>query len=857
MTFRSFRAIAMTGTMLAMPAFGVAQGAAPRGNDVTIGAHGSQDNYRISTRSSELLQVARGTTIIDVSALPNGIFRIRIGRNSALPEDASWAVTPETRAQHAELRPSDDDTSLGVSTDAGRVSIDRATGAITVRDRNGATILTDVDAPYVAGKTGFRLVKKMTPGLHVFGLGDKMAPLDRRGYVWQNWNTDSYPFQERQDPLYKDIPFFIGFDKGRAYGVFMDNTWRSVFDFGVANPEEMSFGADGGAIDYYVMTGPTPKDVVKQYARLTGVPPLVPRWTFGFQQSRYSYPDDAAIRSIAKRLRHDRIPADVLWFDIDFQDRHRPFTVDTKAFPNFSGLMADLHKQNFKTVVITDLHIAAAPNQGYAPYDKGIASDVFLHNPDGSRFVGPVWPGPALFPDFTDQKAREYWGTLYNEFYVKDAIDGFWNDMNEPSVFIPIKTMPNDVVHRIDEPGFQTRTATHAEMHNVYGMENGRATYEAQIRLKPDQRPFVMMRASYAGGQRYSTTWTGDTTSSWNHMRLATPMLLSLGLSGFAYAGDNLGGFALSPPPDLLTKWLEIGMFNPIAEDHSDKGTRMQEPWVDGKAQEDIRRRYIEDRYKLLPYIYTIAEEASRTGIPMMRPLFLEFPTAAGGQVLDLQNPSEFMWGPDILVAPQVMPDTVDKYKVILPPGSWYDYWTGGLIENMDTAQATGNSGIQTAIVDDPAVAPHMLMVAPQLDTVPVYVRGGSIIPRQPLTQSTSETPKGALQLAVYTAPEMGGDLYTDDGTTFDYRKGGFFRQHFSGRSSGDRVTLTLEAPEGRYKPWWQTIDVTMFGVRTSSTPTINGAQVSKLRYDRAQRRLRFTIPYSSRATTMTVSLDR
>ena len=297
---------------------------------------------------------------------------------------------------------------------------------------------------------------------------------------------------------------------------------------------------------------------------------------------------------------------------------------------------------------------------------------------DGSEYVGIVWPGPAVFPDFTRAQTREWWGGLYKEF-VQNGVAGFWNDMNEPAVFDgPGKTMPLDNVHRIEEPGFATRTATHAEIHNIVGLENARATYEGLLKLRPDERPFVLTRATFAGGQRYGFTWTGDNSATWNHLRLATQQLLNLGLSGISFVGDDIGGFNGSPPPDLLTRWIEVGAFNPMFRDHTTKGSLMQEVWVHGPQQEAIRRRYIETRYRLLPYIYSLAEESARTGLPMVRPIFLEFPEVFTPPSNGFANlDTEFLLGPSLLVAPQPFAETMDNYVVSFPAGDWYDFWTG------------------------------------------------------------------------------------------------------------------------------------------------------------------------------------
>ena len=405
-----------------------------------------------------------------------------------------------------------------------------------------------------------------------FGLGDKTGSFDRRNQAYTLWNTD-HGIEESLDPIYKSIPFFLSTSSGRSYGLFLDNTWRTWFDFGKRSRDSYSFGAEGGPLNYYLIYGPTPKQVVEGYIFLTGTPPLPALWSLGFQQSRYSYAPESQLREVANRLRADKIPSDVLYLDIDYQFRNRPFTVD-RALPGFPGLVSDLNKQHFKLVVMTDLHVARVAGQGHMPYDTGHAGDHFVKKADAAEFVGIVWPGPAVFPDFTRAQTREWWGDLYKQF-VQDGVAGFWNDMNEPAVFNgPGFTMPLDNVHRIDEPGFASRTATHAEIHNILGMENERATYDGLLKLRPNERPFVVTRATFAGGQRYSFTWTGDNSSTWNQLRLGTQQALNLGLSGISFVGDDVGGFGGSPSPDLLTRWIEIGAFKPLYRDHSTKGAR-------------------------------------------------------------------------------------------------------------------------------------------------------------------------------------------------------------------------------------------------------------------------------------------
>ena len=763
------------------------------------------------------LRLARGPLRMQIVALRPDIVRVRAGIGH-LPEDASWAVAARTRAQRVPLQVFAQAGTVVLRTATLEVRVDRRTLHLTVLDRGGRVVLDDMAGAALSFHgAAFTLRKRMPTDAHYFGLGDKAGPLDRRGGAFTLWNTDAYGFGEATDPLYKSIPFVLEVeDDGSSVGVFLDNTWRSHFDVGRAERDTLRIGAEGGPVDYYVLAASQPKGVIEAYAYLTGTTPLPPIWTLGFQQSKNSYLTDAEVRSVAARLRAERIPVDAIYLDIDFQQHNRPFTVSREAFPDLPRLLADLKAINLNVVLITDLHIAQLPSQGYAPYDTGLAQDAFVRRPDRSTYVAEVWPGPAVFPDFSRPTVRDWWGGLYAQF-VHDGVAGFWNDMNEPAIFgVRDKTMPLDVVHRIGEPGFRARAATHAEMHNVYGMLNSRATYEGLRRLDPDQRPFVLTRASYAGGQRYAATWTGDNVSSWGHLHLATAMLVNLGLSGFGLAGDDIGGYTGDgPSPELLTRWVEVGAFNPIFRDHAGKGKPPQEPFVGPADQVAIRRHYIEERYRLLPYLYGLAEQQSRTGLPIMRPVFLEFPEVlARGEQLGGTS-DEFMLGPDLLVAPASDGQSPVAYRVSLPGPGWYDYWTG---TRLDGAVATE---------------------VPRLERLPVYVRPGAILVRQPLVQSTGERPEGPLELAVYPGPDCHGELYFDDGRSMAFQAGEFLRRAVRCRVDGAVTTVSVGVQEGQYRPWWTEVEVTVHGVAAApARQLVDGRAVSGV-YEAATQTLR------------------
>jgi alpha-glucosidase len=720
-----------------------------------------------------------------VTALTDSIVRVRIGRDGQFPEDASWAVPAAVRREAVGVQ----STADGFNTAALAVHLNPRTRQLDISDRAGKTIVADAPNALRIDGSGFMLRKTLPIDQHIYGLGDKTGPLDRRGATFVDWNTDAYGFAPSSDPIYKSIPFYIGVSgDGSAYGLFLDNSWRVSFDFGHKDASAIEIGAPDGPIDYYVIAGPTIAEVVRRYTDLTGKPPMPPEWALGYQQSRWGYKSDAEIRGIADRLRSDRIPADVIWMDIDYQDRDRPFTVNKSAFPDLKKLNSDINAKGIRLVAITDLHVAYLPNQGSAPFDSGMAGHHFVRKADGSLYVAPVWPGPSVFPDFTRAATREWWGGLYKNF-IADGFAGFWNDMNEPALFeTPTKTMPLDNLHRIDSDDFAPRDATHAEVHNVYGMQNSRGTFEGMARLRLGTRPFVMTRASYAGGQRYAVTWTGDNSSTWDHLRLCVEQLTNLGLSGFAYSGCDVGGFIGGASPDLLTRWYEVAAFTPVFRNHSANDAPRAEPWVDGPQHLAIRRRFIEERYRLMPYLYALAEQNSRTGDPVMRPLFYDHPDALK---LDCDRALTFSVGRDLVVAAPPRPESPRAQAICLPAGGWYDYWTGA------------------------PVSEHKLMVTARLDAVPVFVRAGAILPKQPLVQSTMERPQGPLSLDVYPSPDCRGELYFDDGISV---KGPSLRQTIQCTATPKGVALHFGPRQGSWRPWWKQISVAVHGAHETRT---------------------------------------
>jgi len=729
--------------------------------------------------------------MLAITPLSPEVVRVRFTTAKSFGRDHSYAViSHEPGEPSAKVEINSDSTVL--STPSLRVTIQHNPLRIAFANAAGESLDADDAGRGMAfAGTSFSVAKRLRNDEHVYGFGEKNGRLDKRGwqlggYNYTMWNSDTYQYDSSTDPIYASIPFYMVVRGGQAHGIFLDNTWRSTFDVGRERPDLLTFGAVGGDLDYYFINGPQPKQVLEHYTALTGRMPLPPRWALGYNQCRYSYFPEARVRQVADTFREKKIPADVLWLDVHFQDSYKPFTWDHKLFPDPKKMIADLSAEGFHTVCIVDAHPKV--EKGYEPYDTGMAGNFFVKRPDGSVYEGPVWPaqaknnpGPSVFPDFSLPAARVWWGNLYKSL-LDVGIAGIWNDMNEPSVFVgPTGTMPLDVVH--DNEGQPT---DHREIHNVYGQLMSRSTFDGLTRLRPNERPFVLTRATYAGGQRYAAVWPGDNTADWTALRQAVSTLLGMGVSGFPFVGSDIGGYAHAPSAELFTRWLQMGVFSPFMRVHAEFGTPDKEPWSFGKQQEAISKRAIELRYELLPTIYNVMQQASETGVPAMRPLFMEFPKDEAAAAID----DQFLMGSDLLVAP-VLREGESERAVYLPPGVWHDYWTGRRYE--------GGTTISLPVT---------------LDSIPMFVRGGAFIFRQPVVQNTGEMPGKPLMVLVVPADDSEASFYEDDGASLDYRKGQFLKRRFHQTHSEGKVVVEISAPEGTYRPATRDLILEMWAER-------------------------------------------
>jgi len=717
-------------------------------------------------QNADGLLISAKPAMCQVYVLAPDVVRIRMTTKNSFQPDSSWAVVErELGSREYTWKATDDEIIL--TTSKLTVKINKAPCRVSFYDAQGKLINQD-DRVRGMGWAGTEVAvwKTMPQDEYYFGFGEKAGPLQRKWKAMSMWNTDIPGYDAGTDPLYQTIPFFYGVRKGTTYGIFFDNTYFSFYNMGKESPDQYSFGAIDGELNYYFIYGPTPGEVLQKFSTLVGKMPLPPEWAIGYQQSRWSYYPESRVRELAGTFRSKHIPCDVIYLDIHYMDGYRCFTWDKDRFPNPKKMIDDLAQNGFKLAVIIDPGIKN--EQGYWVYDNGIKGDNFVKHPDGKLYTGKVWPGECVFPDFTRRQTREWWGTLFKG--LTDAgVRGFWDDMNEPSVFdVPTKTFDLDVVH--DDMGMKS---DHRKSHNVYGMQMARGTYEGIAKLRPNERPFVLTRANYAGGNRYAAAWTGDNISSWEHLEMAVPMCLNLSISGQPFVGTDIGGFIGSPSSELYARWLQFGVFTPFMRTHTEIGSPDQEPWSYGADFEAINRKSIELRYKLLPYIYTQFFVASQTGIPVMRPLFFDYPDDQA----TYWNSREFLFGDAFLVAPVLWPGAT-KRDLRLPAGDWYDYWTG--------EKVTGPKDVR---VDAP------------IARIPLFVKAGSIIPTQQIVQYTDEGPIDPLTIEIYPGKSSSAQLYEDDGRSFKFTRGEYSLRRLNLTASDSREEFVLSPPLGSFTP--------------------------------------------------------
>ena len=603
--------------------------------------------------------------------------------------------------------------------------------------------------------------KKRSDETGYYGCGEHYTFINLLGQNIENWNTDVIgvaPLHSAIQPAYHTaINFYIGLSKDRVYGIYYDNSHRVNFDF---SSDKVTFSAAGGSLDYYFISGNSVDEIVAEYTFLTGRAPLPRKDFLGYQQCRWSYETEDELLQVAHQMRAEKIPCDVLYLDIDYMQNFKVFTINSERFGNFRAMTKELQKLGFKLVVIIDPGVKQ--EQDYHVYEEGEEAGYFLKQPDGKTYIGKVWPGEAAFPDFNRDEVRTWWGRLHRDL-LEAGVAGIWCDMNEPSdMSTDTKTVPEDV-YGIDSFG---ELCTQKEFHNLYGFGQVQATYDG-VRELTGKRPFVLTRAAFAGSQRYSAIWAGDNSSLWEHLETSIPMLLNMGLSGFAFAGCDVGGFMKNGKGELLARWMQLGALVPFFRNHTEKFSAHQEPWSFGEEITDICRKCINLRYSLISHFYNLFYHHSVSGAPIIRPLFYHY--------MDDENThnisDQFMLGDSIIIAPILRPKAF-KRLTYLPRGTWYEW-------EKSTPIRGGKYIVSSA----------------ELDEMPIYVKSGSIIPRDKIMNYVGEQ-KNELTLQIYGDGDCEYLFYSDDGISFNYQKGIYNLSKFSWQNN----QLKIEKIQAQYE---------------------------------------------------------
>lgn len=722
--------------------------------------------------------------ILKVTVLRDSLIRFRYTTKGYFSNDFSYAIDKSQSHGFNVLEVTDELDHYRITTSKVYVVIQKSDLRVGIYDLNDEPILEDENGfhweeYYEYGGNIVKMSKMSQDGECFYGLGDKATHLNLKGKRLENFATDQYAFQKDQEPLYKVVPFYIGLHHQKAYGIFFDNTFRSYFDFSHERKNITSFWADGGEMNYYFVYGPKMSDVVQTYTHLTGKPEMPPLWTLGYHQCKWSYYPESKVREVANKFRELQIPCDAIYLDIDYMDGFRCFTWNKEYFPDPKKMVSDLSADGFKTVVIIDPGIKI--DKDYWVYKEALDKDYFCKRADGPYMKGKVWPGECNFPDYTNPEVREWWAGLFKELISEIGVKGVWNDMNEPAVMdVPGKTFPMDVRHNYDG-----NTCSHRKAHNIYGTQMARATYEGVKRFAYPKRPFIITRSAYSGAQRYTSSWTGDNVASWEHLWIANIQMQRMSISGMGFTGSDIGGFAEQPSGELYARWIQLGVFHPFCRTHSSGHHGEQEPWSFGKEVIDITRKFVELRYQLLPYLYTMFWQYVNEGIPMLKPL-VYFDQE------DIQThyrTDEFIYGNQILVCPILEPNALGR-RMYLPKGNWYNFWTNEFVEGKKE-----------------------LWVATDYDQIPIFIKEGAIIPKYPIQQYVGQIEAPDLSLDVYY--KFGKEksvVYEDAHDGYDYNKGRFSYKSFS--LTGKETELIIQQhKEGSYETQYSTIKIDIKGL--------------------------------------------
>lgn len=647
--------------------------------------------------------------------------------------------------------------------------VEFAAASFQIRFADGLILAT---APDGFGFNGERATLNfLTPdATGYYGFGERTRRFNKSGDSLDFCNVDVgavFPHtfvRDDYDPAYVSIPLAIVRTGGKCVGLFIDNPERLIFDVGQIEPGRLLCQSLGGHNHLYILAGPTLRDVVRQFTELTGRAELPPLWSLGYHQCRWGYKTAAEFRALRDKFREHDIPVSALWYDIDYMDGYRVFTWDRVDVPQPAALNRELKRSGIRTVAIFDPGVKREP--GNAIYESGRKARAYCRTHSGRDYVGRVWPGDTVFPDFSTRAGAAWWTRQLTRFLRDSALDGAWLDMNEPATGW---SAPDDML-------FGGGTVSHGKYHNQYGHLMARASRAAFDALDPDARPFLLTRSGCTGTQRYAAVWTGDNASNWEHLRMSIPCTINLGLSGVAFNGPDVGGFFGHTDEELITRWYQAGFLFPFLRNHSTNHTKEQEPWNFGPDCLRRIRATVQTRYRLLPHLYQCFFAHHLTGDPILRPMLYEFEERAFENTDD-----QFLVGDSLLVAPivesaatarSVVERGVRRQErcVTLPEGWWFDLMAGAWV-----------SGDRTI----PVVA--------CLDEVPIFIRDGGIIPYFHGRLTNGDMALRHIELHIFTKEKTAQlDYHLDDGKSRRYLRGEYNVAHVEARAHAGRAQVRI-----------------------------------------------------------------
>ena len=659
----------------------------------------------------------------------------------------------------------------------------------------GATVLSvqpeNGPLPYFErSEDGLVFTLKLEPADKIYGLGESVRGMNKRGFTYTSWCSDDPNHTENKNSLYGAHNFLL-FMGSRTFGVFFDYPGKITFDLAYTDIDVCTITASDPDMDIWFIDGEKPLDIALEFRKIIGSSYIPPRWAFGYQQSRWGYRNADDIRRLVESFRANGLPLDSVYMDIDYMDNFKDFTVSSEAFPDFPEFVKEMRAQHVRLVPIIDAGVKI--EKGYETYEEGTAGDFFCKTEDGKPFVAGVWPGLTHFPDFFKPETRKWFGHSY--YKLTDAgIEGFWNDMNEPAIFYSSQQL--DIAKkRIDEllagelnisSYFELKDTVnslgnhpedyrrfyheidgkrirHDKVHNLFGYNMTRAAGEAFLEKYPDKRLLLFSRASYPGMHRYGGIWTGDNQSWWSHLLLNIKMMPALNMMGFLYSGADLGGFGSDTTADLLLRWLAFGVFTPLMRNHSALGTREQEPFRFGKIP--AFKRILDLRYRLLGYIYSEFMKAALSDGLLFRPLCFDYPEDSFAPEVE----DQLMFGEGLMLTPVYEQNAKGRY-VYLPEDMLFIRFI-----SEEAAAVAEESELRRLSDGTPYLAKampaghHYIDVA--LDEVPVFLRPNRILPLL--------APAAAEELLDFDSPELIAyphgkneltyDFYCDDGFSRSY----------------------------------------------------------------------------------------